>query len=120
MFPPLHHMPGSPRDGQVNERVLVRQPVCPTHSSAGQENRLAALCHQGNPNLSLSFLKEVHSAKMKLRGGLRMRLGVRWRPLPDNSAGCFWCQVLSRDFLFLQLLWTWTFYKTIKGKTFER
>lgn len=111
VFSPLCHMQGAPRDGQIDERVLVRQPVCPTHRSAGQENRLTALCHQGNQNLSPCFVHRCR--RTPLHKGLRTWLvgeGALWRtPLQ----AIFGANVLSRD-CFLLLLGAWTLYEIIK------
>lgn len=96
VFSPLCHTQGAPRDGQIDERVLVRQPVCPTHSSAGQENRLAALCHQGNQNLSPRF---VHRCRRT-----PLHKGLRTRPVGEGALyrtplqAVFGANVLSRDF----------------------
>lgn len=111
-------MPGSPRDGQIDERVLVRQPVCPTHRSAGQENRLTALCHQGNERLSLSFCtgagRGAHRC-MKVWGrGCVCEGALCWTHLQ----AVFGAKVLSR-FFRLQLLWTWTLQDIIKEKKFK-
>lgn len=95
----LCHTPGSPCDGQADERVLVRQPVCPSHCSAGQENRLATLCHQGNERLSLSFCTSAGpGCCMKDRGRGSVREGALcWTPL---GFGFFFlgAKVLSRFF----------------------
>lgn len=47
----LDDSPGSACDGQTDERVLVRQPFCSTHCSAGQENCVPAVRHQGRQRL---------------------------------------------------------------------
>lgn len=100
--------PGSACDGQTDERVLVRQPCCSTHCSAGQENCVTAVCHQGRQRLvwfvTLQISTGAGTGATRRTGKkqgrncfsncLRLPSSGHDHTVDSQSAysGCCWCQ----------------------------